>query len=621
MLSIKSNMLAWNAGRQLKINEKSNSKMTEKLSSGYRINRAADDAAGLSISEKMRRQIRGLTQASSNAQDGISMVQSAEGALNEVHEMLQRANELAVKAATGTLSDQDREMVDAEIQQIKKEIDTTAKHTVFNERRLFPDDGLSPKSASVMKTYEYNVVFDLKDGSVTVDGQANNAKAAGRAGVNVNSGSALADKIANEYVPNAISQIFQTFPSLENAVGNNKINMSLEVSFIDGPGNTLAYAGYTYAVNGGKPKTMMIKVDSADFTDADVKGTGSKTEMLESTLAHELMHTVMQYTMTDGMSGRKGDKYPTWFVEGTAQLSGGGFTTGWNNHLIHYAKQLQDENDTSQDANIKKYLQAYTMNGRPYGHGYIGAAYAGYLANGGTGDVNAANIAAGMDKIFADLAKGGKFADVLKKHTGKTEAELNALFRNGDAGLVEFTRKLAFASKDGAGSVISTSLGAGGAAILGDTAQYDQPFKVDPNQISFNFSGGGAKVGIQVGADAGQHIEFELYQMDTKALGLEDMNVKTTDDASDAINFVKSAIIYVSNVRSHYGAVQNRLEHTIANLDNVIENTTASESRIRDTDMATEMVRYANSQILLQAGQSMLAQANRQPESVLSLLG
>lgn len=141
MLSVRTNMLAWNAGRQFGVTTSKNKKSTEKLSSGYRINRSADDAAGLAISEKMRRQIRGLTQASANAQDGISMVQSAEGALNEIHAMLHRANELAVKAANGTLTEDDRAMVDAEIQQIKDEINTTAEHTVFNEIRLFPMTG------------------------------------------------------------------------------------------------------------------------------------------------------------------------------------------------------------------------------------------------------------------------------------------------------------------------------------------------------------------------------------------------------------------------------------------------------------------------------------------------
>ncbi len=211
MLTIKSNMPAWNAGRHLNLNQKRNAKIAEKLSSGYRINRSADDAAGLSISEKMRRQIRGLTQASANAQDGISMVQSAEGAMNEIHDMLQRANELAVKAANGTLSDNDREMVDAEIQQIKAEIDKIADHTVFNEKNLFPTNGYSPRSASVLATYQYDMELNLKDGTVAVNGSPNNAAVNGRAGVAVNSGSALADKIANTLVPDAIGHILEAF--------------------------------------------------------------------------------------------------------------------------------------------------------------------------------------------------------------------------------------------------------------------------------------------------------------------------------------------------------------------------------------------------------------------------
>ena len=138
MLSVQNNMLAANASRQLGITTKDHAKRTEKLSSGYRINRAADDAAGLSISEKMRRQMRGLTQAAENAQDGISFVQIGEGALNEVHDMLQRANELAIKAATGTL--------------LKAEIDSTARNTTFNEISIFPENGHSPLATSYMES-------------------------------------------------------------------------------------------------------------------------------------------------------------------------------------------------------------------------------------------------------------------------------------------------------------------------------------------------------------------------------------------------------------------------------------------------------------------------------------
>ena len=221
MLSVKTNMLALNANRQLGLTTKKNAKNAERLSSGYRINRAADDAAGLSVSEKMRRQIRGLTQASLNAQDGISMVQIGEGALNEVHDMLHRANELAVKAATGTLQDVDRAMIDMEIQQLKAEIDRTARNTTFNEINLFPENGRSPLSEGFMETKSYDITYNLKDGSLMINGAAAGpgVNGAGRASVNaVSSGNVLADTIANELVPNAIKQIFDTFTPLKDNV-------------------------------------------------------------------------------------------------------------------------------------------------------------------------------------------------------------------------------------------------------------------------------------------------------------------------------------------------------------------------------------------------------------------
>lgn len=625
MLSVQTNMTAANANRQLGTTTKARAKSSEKLSSGYRINRAADDAAGLSISEKMRRQIRGLTQAAANAQDGISMVQIGEGAMNEVHDMLQRANELAVKAATGTLQVGDRMMIDAEIQQMKAEIDKTAKNTTFNEIQLFPENGCLPKEAGYVETKKYEISFNLQDGSVFISDASEGAGTSGARAVS--SGSVLADTIANELVPNAIKQIMDSFPAFKNAMGSETVDMSLEVKYIDGPNQTLAYASFSFYPT-GRPASMGIKVDSADFSDADVGG--SRIEVLESTLAHELMHSVMQYTLTDGMSGRGGNaEYPEWFVEGTAQLAGGGFSTNWNNALLYYANQLTDENDSSKDSGISNYLKSYTMAERPYGHGYLGCAYLGYLANGG-GAVSAEGIAAGMNKIFEELVSGKTLDQAMQAKAGINEATLNQRFQNGDADLTQFIRKLTYQSLGGAGSVIAKGgLGAGGANLLDNTAS-EQAFRIGSVDIDYTPSSGGtggtggkkslAMVGLQVGAEAGIHIDVDLYQMNVKGLGLEDMNVKTTDDADLAIESIKKAITYVSNVRSQYGVIQNRLEHTIANLNNIIENTTAAESAIRDTDIAEEMVGYSGNQILMQAGTSVLAQANQSSQLILSLL-
>ena len=615
MLVIAHNLMAMNSNRMTGKVSRKNQKTTEKLSSGYRINRSADDAAGLAISEKMRRQIRGLTQASLNAQDGVSMVQTADGALHEMHAIVQRGNELAVKAANGTLTDEEREMVDAEVQQLKQALDESAQHTYFNKMRLFPDNGQSPKN--IVQNKHYDITYKIKDGVFTVAGNSDGVQ--GVADDSAEPGQALADKIANEFVPNAVKQIFDAFPSLQAAVGSDTISMALDISYLDGPSNTLAYAQCSI-YGTGAPFNFLIKVDSADFTDEDALGTGARAEMLESTLAHELMHSVMQYTMTDEMTGRTGEEFPNWFVEGTAQLSGGGYTTGWNDKLTYLASSLSDENDSSMDAQIADYLNNYTVAGRPYGQGYLATAYLGHLANGG-GAVTSANIAAGMDKIFTDILGSGSFGDVINSNTGLTEPDIESLFSGGDADLVEFVRKLSYATGSGAGSVLTSSLSVGGTDILGDSASV-QSFSIDSSKINVDTTSGGASIFLQVGseADAYNKLEVKLYQMDTSALGLEDTNVKSQSAAGDAMNSFISAIESISKVRSYYGALQNRLEHTIANLNNVAENTTAAESAIRDTDMAKEMMAWTTENILQQAGHAMLTQANRQPEFILQLL-
>lgn len=285
--------------------------------------------------------------------------------------------------------------------------------------------------------------------------------------------------------------------------------------------------------------------------------------------------------------------------------------------------------DTSQDANIENYLKQYTVAGRPYGHGYLATAYFGYLAGGG-GSVTGAGIAAGMDKIFANILKGGNLYSAISVKTGLAiadESGVEALFANPSSDLIKFIRELTYETKggtnDGAGSVITPSLSVGGSNILGDTVVGNQEFYVTNVIASRQEDDGDIRkkyINIQAGAESGVSIKIPLYKMDTGALGLDRTNVKTEDAATIAIDQFAKAIDIISKVRSEYGAIQNRLEHTINNLENVVENTTEAESRIRDTDMAEMMVAYSNNNILLQAGQSMLAQANKSNEAILSLL-
>lgn len=584
------------------------------MSSGYRINRAADDAAGLSISEKMRWQIRGMNRASNNAQDGISLIQTAEGALGEIHSMLHRANELAIQAANGTLTEADRAAVDKEVQQLKKEIDDTSRKALYNGMPVFPDDGYLSGSPNTIATHQYQMNIDVQNGVPAVNLQKAGQPGISRALNPVSAGGAMADGIA-AMVSSSLSSILRSFPAFAGQVNAASMDIRVEVGSIDGRNDTLAYAGFTFSYAGGPPTSLRIRVDTADFTLEDVTNSQSERhELLQSTINHEMLHTVMQYTLTDGMSGRNGEKYPTWFVEGTAQLTGGGFSTGWNTQLAIYAQQLTDENDASQDGNIRNFIKEYTINSRPYGHGYLAAAYAGYLAAGG-GAVNANTIASGMNQIFDDLLKGKSLEQTLKDRTGYNSSEINSLFRAGNANVVEFSRKLAYNSIKadgtmGAGSVIGNGLTDGKASMVmggGSTLWSMEDMWIKDLKL-------------QVGALGKQGVDVGLYQMNTKVLGLRETNVLTEESSGNAITAVQDALDRVSQVRSLYGALQNRLEHTIANLDNTAENTTAAESAIRDTDMAEEIVEHSTHQILLQAGISMMTQANHQPDQILTLL-
>ena len=392
---VQHNMQAANANRMLNVTTSAQSKSTEKLSSGYKINRAADDAAGLSISEKMRKQIKGLDRASTNAQDGVSCVQTAEGALTEVHSMLQRMNELAVQSSNGTLSEDDRNNIQDEVDQLVTEIDRVSETTKFNETYLLKGDE--------NKTKITNTVYSSPQMGLVKDAMA---------------------------------------------------------------------AGSTLEV-----KTPM------DATGKTV------------------------YTFTSGLA---------------------------------------------------------------VGSSWAGKKVIDDTATAGAGDIKLA------EAKQAELAAMNSVITAYKDDMGVNAVTLN----------------------EGANNVTSTS-------------------KIFTYNDSLNIS-------LHVGADSSDDnkISMQIDSMNSDFLGIKGLKVsgKTYLQATGSIDTISDAISKVSKQRSSLGAVQNRLEHTINNLDNVSENTTSAESRIRDTDMAKEMVNYSKNNILAQAGQSMLAQANQSNQGVLSLL-
>ena len=433
---VQHNLTAMNSNRMLGVTTSAQAKATEKLSSGYKINRAADDASGLAISEKMRKQIRGLTQASTNAQDGISAVQTAEGALTEVHDMLQRMNELAVKASNGTQSESDRNAIQSEIDQLVTEIDRVAITTKFNETYLLK--GRNADGTAAKLTYS----------TATAN---------------------LETKLAASGV--AVSTIDGTF--------------SISVVTMSGLANA--------AVTGTNVQQI------------DVSG--------------------IKYASNTSLS---------------VQAVKVGNTT-------YYVINSTSAKDTSSMA---------------------------------------ANVSEVVDAIGSSIA---------------------------------------FASMDDMIMQIKKDLGSDIKSIVLDASEVkDGKAQVKLKFNTFADLNNAMDLSLHVGSDSSDDnkINMSISMMSARGLGVNGLNVSGDSDknATRAIDTIADAISKVSSQRATLGAVQNRLEHTISNLDNVVENTTAAESEIRDTDMATQMVEYSKNQILAQAGQSMLAQANSANQGVLSLL-
>ena len=476
---VQHNMQAMNANRMLNITTGAQSKSTEKLSSGYRINRAADDAAGLTISEKMRKQIRGLDQASTNAQDGVSSVQTAEGALTEVHSMLQRMNELAVQAANGTNSkESDRQAIQDEIDQLTTEIDRVAETTKFNEIYLLKGDSNGGTKNVFMKGHDAGLKGTLTDSAKSATFVMDDLKAG--------------DKV--------------TIAGKEYSIGSTEADVKKLI------------------VDPGAGKSSTVKIDGTEYK---LNHTGGNLEILK-----------------DGNKVTKADV---------------GITTG----------------TTTDPASLDEFK--------------------GLVKAGSVVEVDGKKYTVMTDANNDNIDDDDSSVITKDKAEEKIQAELTAA---NNIGTVDEAATVAKTAANGKTTYTITK----GYATVADT-------------LSFN---------LHVGADADMtnKITVDIDTMNSANLGIKGLNVTdaTGTAATYAVDAISDAIAKVSSQRSALGAVQNRLEHTIDNLDNIVENTTTAESRIRDTDMAEEMVEYSKNNILAQAGQSMLAQANQSTQGVLSLL-
>jgi len=544
---VQHNLTAMNSNRMLGLTTASQAKSTEKLSSGYKINRAADDAAGLAISEKMRRQVRGLTQASANAQDGISAVQTAEGALTEVHDMLQRMNELATKSANGTNSQEERNYIQSEVDALISEIDRVSETTKFNEIYLLKGatdgDGAAAETPAVKQTVTMNdAAKKLMEMKVSVK--------AGQEAFAV--GSTTAVKASTP--------------------AGKEGTMTLTA--------TKAYATTGNAGNGGTAEEVtaanMDKYFEVDSTGKVSLKTGVDLwDAAGSAGANKLTATADLKTYVTG--GTKDvaavtgdlDKYVEVDKDGNLKYKDGAmlYKVGADKDGQHGAQTPQTGSQQIKEDDLGTYFEA---KGTP-------------IRTGDTDTSAALAEDADMSTYFDEYGvyKGGLY---LEDKDGNMK----------EIGAEQIGKYFDFTPAEGEGGA-----GAAGPAL---------EFK------------------LQVGAEGNEEntISVKIESMSAAGIGIDKLKatgVNTQEDAQKAITTIADAIKKVSQQRSDLGAVQNRLEHTINNLDNVVENTTAAESQIRDTDMATEMVKYANNNILAQAGQAMLAQANQANQGVLSLLG
>ena len=652
---VQHNLASMNADRNLKVSTGSIGKSTEKLSSGFKINRAADDAAGLTISEKMRSQIRGLTQASANTQDGVSFCQIADGALDEVQGMLKRCSELAVKASNGTNTQADRDAMQSEIAEISSEIDRVHESALFNEIRVFPDAGYNPDefaaaltSAPVKTVTAGNITFTLEfigtDGKIDTE-PAENIKATGSANPDSVANSEMAAFVVSA-AAKAVNNLSSKYPNLFNEASTQNINIGLEMS-PQGKGGTLATAYMSVSSNSSSTVTSYkMWVDTADYpVESFPSMSDAQKADLAATIAHEMTHLVMDDTLTSGMIG----SFPKWFKEGMAQTSSG--DNGWMGYEL---------DGTSTDTDIKNYKSQLTTD--PYGAGYAASMYLGWLANkqaGGSDAVNSTNIANGLDRLLTEVAKNIK-ADGSGSNTildkaistvtgGKytsTAAFESAFSSAADTDSLSFMKNFITARGNGAGSIFG-ELNAAEASVFApstisgastshykvnkDNQWYSNAFGTGftfPEKLPSRGNSGGVgndKNGfiIQAGAANKQEQQIFVKQYNITMESLLDgreLDVSTMEGARASIALAQKADAKISAVRSYYGAMQNRFEHTISNLDNVVENTTAAESLIRDTDMAAEMVNHTKLNVLIQAGNAMLSQAMQQPQSVLQLL-
>ena len=582
-MRIQHNIAALNSYRNLTVNNSAVSKNLEKLSSGYKINRAGDDAAGLAISEKMRAQITGLKTAQKNANDGISLVQTAEGAMTEIHSMLNRMIELADQSANGTYADEvDRENLQKEVASLKDEINRIADSTNFNGINLL-DGSLSAKGGAT---------------EVKIGGNANSIKSPG-------SKASFETNVA--------------FDDVDAADMKEGSTITFNIGFNDGTSQQVKFTmekkdDGTYQLRSADGKTVYDKLNTA----GDGKTTEVTAENLADAIKKELDKTNLakDWDITTGAAGNtiKLEARNVGYSEYVESFDVNVTTDGVQKPTagptdMGVKRDLGSDDGREIDAKTLTLYDGTNYEDAVFeinGHKFVlmtGNMTATHVAATHTaGDVEMMNATKGLGSDVTILISDKDAVD--KSVQGGTPKNglmsTDANFQQNIQKIAEVTGLKVTEASATDGNAIG--IGQGIRLSKGDAATGGLVLQIGDTSDDFN------------------KMRVSVNDMHAKAMGIGDVDISTQAGASDAVKKIKDAINYVSSTRGDLGAIQNRLEHTINNLSVATENMTAAESRIRDVDMAEEMMAYTKNNILVQSAQAMLAQANQIPQGVLQLL-
>lgn len=566
-MQINTSLSALFTSRQLTKTESSLAQSLQRLSSGYRINSAKDDAAGLAISERMASQFRGMNQATRNANDAISLLQTADGALSTVGDAIQRIRELSVQAANGTNSASDRAALQSEASQLLAEISRIGKETEFNGGALFAQS------------------------TASIGGDANKR--------------AVLDGMKSGWLANSEAMISQYY-GLKGK--GDKIYISLS-AFTDGQGQIAALVGPP----ADSSYFQEMRVDMADFTPPNLPNGGSYPFYNDRIVAHEMVHAVMN----SAYGAARANALPTWFKEGMAEF-------------IHGADERvsADIANNGLAAVVDQVAGGWGSNSLSYSSAYVATRYLHETmkAHGHTEGVKAITVylsehsAANLDGALNALTDG-EFTTVgsfLASFTGGNSSVGQSFvtdrmdLKNTDTG--------AIGGLDADNGAIRT---AESVIEFGGGKGYDAKDVLEGFTETFEDIGGGTgqrEYKFQVGANAGQSLEIMLGSINAFSLGIEDVDLNAASGASVAIVHLDEALDYINMQRATVGAQLSRMEFTIANQQNGAENLAASRSRIKDTDYAAETAGLMRSQVLQQAATGILAQAKVSSEMALSLL-